>query len=114
MSWTWSDDDGIMRTSGGLLFRIDALPLLVDDRGELVAVGTEYVTGPVFASDRQASEYTMKLAKRDLQYRGMRDERFNCFQSKQNANFLLYRLVRDCDNSAEYESLRQHDNTGTP
>lgn len=108
MTWTWTDEATTVRTSGGLLFRIDALPILVDDRGELASLAINYVSGKsVFASDRQAFAYMMALARRDLQYRGMRDERVNCFQSKQDANFLLYRLVRDCDNAEEYECMRQ-------
>ena len=43
----------------------------------------------------------------DLQYRGFRDERIGCFHHKQEANFLLYRHVRDCDSDAAYECLRQ-------
>ena len=65
------------------------------------------VDAPVFTSDRDAFSYMQALAKRDLQYRGMRDDRISCFVCKQDANFLLYRSVRECDNAAEYECLRQ-------
>lgn len=61
----------------------------------------------MFASDRDAWVYMLSLATRDLQYRGMRDERTGCFEQKQYANFLLYRRVAQCDNDFEYESLRQ-------
>jgi hypothetical protein len=78
MTWTWAEEKTTARTSGGLLFRIAALPLLVDQRGDLVSLATGYEPGKsVFVSDKEAFEYLMSLAKRDLQYRGMRDERVN-------------------------------------
>ena len=45
MSWKWFKEPGIVHTSGGLLFRIDALPFLIDDQGDVQAVGTEYLPG---------------------------------------------------------------------
>ena len=108
MSWKCFKELGIVHTPGGLLFRIDALPFLIDDQGEIKGVGTQYSAGaPAFASDRQAFLYMLSLAQRDLQYRGMRDDRISCFQYKQDANFLLYRNVRECDNAVLYECLRQ-------
>ena len=58
-------------------------------------------------SDRTAKEYLLIVAKRDLQYRGMRDDRLRTFEWKQEANFLLYARVRDCAAEAEYAYLRQ-------
>ena len=82
--------------------------MVVDDKGEVVRVGTEYAPGAsVFPTDKDAFLYGLALAKRDLQYRGFRDERIGCFHHKQEANFLLYRHVRDCDSDAAYECLRQ-------
>ena len=71
-------------------------------------MGTPYAAGAsLFASDGEAFAYGLALAKRDLQYRGYRDERIACFRCKQEANFLLYRHVRACQGAAEYECLRQ-------
>ena len=109
MSWKWSEEPGIAQTSGGLRFRTDALPLLLGTEGQIQAVGTEYSAGAsVFASDRQSFLYMLALAKRDLQCRGMRDDRTNNFESKQDADFLLCRHVAQCKNPADYECLRQH------
>jgi len=49
----------------------------------------------------------LALATRDLQYRGMRDERLRSFSWKQKANFLLYRRVQNSVDAVEYEALRQ-------
>ena len=64
-------------------------------------------TAAVFPSDHLAFEYLMALAKRDLQYRGMRGDRWSCFHWKQEANYLLHEHVCKCDDAAEYECLRQ-------
>ena len=61
----------------------------------------------MFATDEAAFQYMLTLAVRDLQYRGMRDERTGCFEQKQQANFLLYRRVLHCDSEELYECLRQ-------
>ena len=50
----------------------------------------------------------LQVAKRDLQYRGLRDDRLASFHYKQEANFLLHRRVRSAADPAEYEMLRQH------
>ena len=113
MSWKWSNVLRIVqsmrcRTAHDLKFCIDALPLRVGQDGQLLQVGSEYAAGEaVFASDKDAFSYLLSLSMRDLQYRGMRDERVGCFEQKQHANFLLYRRVLQCDNDAAYESLRQ-------
>ena len=108
LTWKWFTEPGIVQTSWDLLFRIEALPLRIGYGGDFLGVGTEYAAGlPVFPSDREAFVYMLSLAKRDLQYRGMRDERIGCFEQKQEANFLLYRSISQCDNDAEYECLRQ-------
>ena len=49
----------------------------------------------------------MDVAKRDLQYRGMRDDRIASFVWKQDANFLLYGHVKQCPDQFQYERLRQ-------
>ena len=105
-AWRWAGT-GLVKTASGVFFRIEALPMLVDDAGEIEAVGKYEQDAAVVASDSDAFSYLMRLAKRDLQYRGMRDDRLSCFQHKQDANFLLYRRVRQCQDAAEYECLRQ-------
>ena len=57
--------------------------------------------------DKQAFKYLVSIAKRDLQYRGMRDDRISCFEYKQEANFRLYRRVKSCTDEHEYAMLRQ-------
>ena len=37
----------------------------------------------------------------------MRDDRLSCFHYKTEANFLLYRKVRNCADAAEYAYFRQ-------
>ena len=106
-TWRWSEDRGVVQTTAGFLFRIDALPFLVDDGGEIQAVGKYAAGEAVFASDWHAFSHMLSLTKRDLQYRGMRDDRISCFHWKQDANFLLYRRVKDCQDAHEYECLRQ-------
>ena len=104
MTWKWHDTPGIIRASEGFLFQSQALPMRISDGGEILTVGSAYVAGEaVFASDKDAFEYMLSLALRDLQYRGLRDGRTGCFEQKQNANFLLYRRILRCDNDAEYE-----------
>ena len=107
LSTRWSTEEGIV-CAGEFRFGINALPLIIDDQGEVCHVGTKYAPGvSLFPTDRHAFEYGVVLAKRDLQYRGFRDERIGCFVFKQEANFLLYQHVRDCDSRAAYECLRQ-------
>ena len=89
------------------MFRVCALPLLVEDGGEPLGVGRYSEGMSVFGSDRDAYEYLVRLARRDLQYRGFRDERVICFEYKSEANFLLYRRVRAALDEHEYRMLRQ-------
>ena len=107
-TWRWGDSVGIITTAKGFSFSIGALPFLIDDEGRIQKVG-EYVAGEsVFASDAKAFAYMLALTKRDLQYRGIRDDRLRSFEFKQQANFLLYRKVQACPDAHEYERLRQH------
>ena len=96
-----------MKTTKGFSYSMSALPLMVDAEGQRQELGTYSAGDPVFASDAQACSYMLSLAKRDLQYRGMRDERLTSFTFKQEANFLLYKSVRECPDAHEYELLRQ-------
>ena len=54
-----------------------------------------------------AFKYLVTLARHDLQFRGFRDNRITCFLYKQEANLLLYRRTRTCEDDHEYELLRQ-------
>ena len=93
-SWKWHKDEGIVEALDGFVFRVSALPLVVDSAGEIQGVGSKYSPGQlVFATDEEAFRYMMMLAKRDLQYRGYRDDRLSSFSIKNTANFLLYRRV---------------------
>ena len=49
----------------------------------------------------------MRLASKDLEYRGFREDRVANFQRKQDASMLLQRRVRNCRDDAEYFMLRQ-------
>ena len=85
----------------------DDITKQINDEGERLKPGTDPAhRRKVFRDDRHAAAYMIALAKRDLQYRGMRDERIGCFERKQDANFLLYQSVRRCEDLHEYERLR--------
>ena len=105
-TWQWHTPTQI-RASDGMVFDIAALPFSVNDEGAIEQIGVYAGGAAVFASDRFAFEYLQKLAKRDLQYRGMRDDRLSCFHYKTEANFLLYRRVRNCPDATEYAYLKQ-------
>ena len=79
----------------------------IDDAGAVQPLGAYLEKGAVFPSDRQAFDYLMSLAARDLQYRGMRDDRLACFCWKQEAVFWVYRCVKACEYAAECELIRQ-------
>ena len=104
-SWQWKTEK-LIQTSNGMVFDVSALPFSVDERGDIDPIA-KYVEGaPVFDSDRSAFEYIKKIAERDLQHRGMRDDRISCFHYKAEANFLLYRKVRNCTDAAKYAYLQ--------
>ena len=90
-----------------MVFDITALPFSVDDQGNVEQIGVYAEGAAVFATGRHAFVYIQKLAKRDLQYRGMRDDRITCFHYKTEANFLVYRKVRNCPDATEYSYLKQ-------
>ena len=100
-SWTWQSP-GVVRAYGELLFRLEALPLVVDDLGVLQEVGAYAQDAAVFPSDRVAFEYLVSLAQRDLLYRGFRDDRITCFTYRTEALFQLYQNVRACQDEHEY------------
>jgi hypothetical protein len=87
----WARQD--TRAHGGIVFSVESLPFTVDDEDGIVALAA-YVDGAaVFSSDRHALDYLHRLAKRDLQYRGFRDDRFSsfCWKSEANSNRALCR-----------------------
>ena len=107
MSWCWTLDPLIISSTRGAKFSTKALPFLIGDEGEILTLGEGIPDQPVFVTDALAYKYLLALGKRDLQYRGYRDDRIASFNYKQDANFLLYRRVRSCPDATEYEQLRQ-------
>ena len=105
-SWTWVDP-GMVRAGVDTVFHVSSLPVRIADDGELLEVAPHRYRQRVFASDVDAYDFLMSLAQADLQYRGFRDDRVTCFQSKQYANFLLYRRVVASLDLHGYEMLRQ-------
>ena len=78
-------------------------------------VGRHEPGAAVFAHDKLAFAYMVSLTRRDLQYRGMRDDRLRSFALKQEANFLLYRKVKQCLDQHEYQMYQQAwDNVNRP
>jgi len=70
-SWKWHADENVIKTANGMLFHTSALPLLVSLKGEIIPPGTQQrEDAEVFDSDLDAFEYLVRLATRDLQYRG--------------------------------------------
>ena len=92
-SWCWADTEGVIQTTKSFLFTSLALPLVIDEKGDITPVGRYEPGAAVFAGDTSAFEYLLSLAKRDLQFRGMRDDRLRCFALKQEANSLLHQKV---------------------
>ena len=105
-SWQWKTES-LIQTAGGMVFNVSGLPFSVDASGNIEPIAPYAEGAAVLPSDYDVFEYIMKLAKRDLQYRGMRDDRLSCFHFKTEANFLLYRKVRDCTDAVEYAYLQQ-------
>ena len=99
--------NGTIRTQTGMCFRADALPLLVDESGRLYNIGGSTEGEAVFQTRKQAHAYMVLAMKRDLQYRGMRDDRMISFELKQDANYLLQTRVERAADDIEYERLRQ-------
>ena len=108
LSWRWRGPE-LIAADGPIVFKLSALPFRVRDDGEpdVLQRGENDDNGPVFSNDRLAFDWLLDFATRDLQYRGMRDDRLATFVHKQEANFLLYRRVAACADAHEYEQLRQ-------
>ena len=105
-SWVWAKP-GVIRGKTGVLLSESALPLSLSDSGEILRVGIYSEGQPVFLTRRKAFDFAFRLAKRDLQYRGFRDDRLATFFYKQEANLLLSERVLNCKDAHEYELLRQ-------
>ena len=83
------------------------MPLLLTEENEVWDLGQGEPADSVFTSERAAFVCITALAKRDLQYRGFRDERVPSFQYKQEALYLLFGRVRRCTDDHEFEMYRQ-------
>ena len=104
-SWRYAADRCI-KCDSDVLFRCDALPMIVDDSGRIEAlVGTE--GSVVFPDKSKAHGYLVLAMKRDLQYRGFRDDRLLSFILKMEANLCLQMRVERAGDEIEYERLRQ-------
>ena len=56
-------------------------------RARIAKVGSVQAAGEkVFPDDEDAFKYMVAIAKRDLEYRGFRENRTSCFEYKQDAN----------------------------
>ena len=89
-SWRWRTHDHIS-TRNGCRFARDALPFRISDTGDILQVAQYGMNEILFESTPAAFAYLVDVAKRDLQYRGMRDDRIACFVWKQDANFFIVR-----------------------
>ena len=79
LSWVWVDA-GTIRANGGAVFSVKAVPFIIDDTGDIIPVAP-YVAGqPLFPISRPAFAYRMPFARRDLKYRGFRDDRMANFE----------------------------------
>ena len=96
-----------METTFGCIFDTASLPLLLDAQGEPQALSCSGAGERVFQDEEQAYGYIVRLASKDLEYRGFREDRVANFQRKQDASMLLQRRVRNCRDDAEYFMLRQ-------
>ena len=106
-SWTWAETPGTIRARGDVVFELKALPLLLTEENEVWDLGQGEPGDSVFTSERAAFVYIMALARRDLEYRGFRDDRVLSFQYKQEALYLLFGRVRRCTDDHEFEMYRQ-------
>ena len=105
-SWVWREE-GVVETTFGCIFDTASLPLLLDAQGEPQALSCSGAGERVFQDEEQAYGYIVRLASKDLEYRGFRQDRVANFQRKQDASMLLQRRVRNCRDDAEYFMLRQ-------
>ena len=105
--WRWHTEPEVVTTETGCNFRVSALPLVINEEGQIEQLGEHQAGELIFHNDAAACKYLVLLARRDLQYRGFRDTRIACFMYKQEASFLLYRRVKNCSDMHEYNLLRQ-------
>ena len=104
-SWRYAGDRCI-KGDKDVLFRCDALPMIVSDCGRIESlVGRE--DSLVFPNRTKAHSYLVLAMKRDLQYRGFRDDRLVSFELKMDANLVLQLRVERAADEIEYERLRQ-------
>ena len=77
--WKWATEPGVIQACDVFCFNVCALPMCVDDAGAPISVGNYESGALVFADEREAFSYLVRLTKRDLQYRGLRDDRLATF-----------------------------------
>ena len=106
-SWSWQSP-GIIRAFQDCIFKSAALPLVIDDSGIPQDIGIFSQDARVFSTTHDAFEYLITLARRDLLYRGFRDDRIMSFTLRTQALFALYQNMRNCSDDHEYALLRQH------
>lgn len=87
LSWKWTRSDTVS-AAGGMMFSTMALPFRVTDNDKIDVLVSRSTDDPtVFATDRLAFQWLFRMAERDLQYRGIRDEHLDSFRQKQKASF---------------------------
>jgi len=99
--------DGVIQTDTGVRFKASALPIVVDERGRLRELTPTAEGDPVFENSYQAHRYLLGSLRRDLQYRGYRDERVTCFELRHEALHLLHERVERATDEHVYRRLRQ-------
>ena len=103
--WVWKSDQ-LIEYDDRMVFRCDSLPLVVDEAGGIDALPFSGVGQLVFPEYTQAFQFMHQLCRRDLQYRGFRDDRLRTFDLKMAALLRLH-LSLDVLDEAEYEQKQQ-------
>ena len=126
MSWTFlrfqrggdGEKSGFVIGARGFEFHEAALPLDVLDDGTTVPLGEGAGRRPpadgalpdggvaVFPSERAAYSYMRGVCRRDLSYRGFRDERLRTFEMAADAAYLLHRRALRAQGDAEFQMLK--------
>ena len=105
-SWRWHALGEIV-TESGFVCEVKAMPLRVDDSGGVVEIGVMLEADDrVFEGREQAYFYLRALARRDLEYRGFRNDRCRSFEYHCDALFHLHERVLRCDDEVEYRTYK--------
>ena len=78
-----------MRSSSGCLISTGSLPFLIDDIGQPISLGECVADRLVFATEADSYRYLLGIAARDLQYRGLRDDRVANFRHDNSRQSLV-------------------------